>query len=579
MNSEISSTEKLLEHIRGEERSSEPLTTSPASQRSGSPVLFGRHATVGIDLQQTRLMVAVTAGSGSASVLTGLHVFPYPQGVGPGDMEFTRFLQSKLKTVTGGLRTPAFWAVHSGDIRIARLKIPQVNGNQLAETIYWSFQKEFKFKEADTVFDFRVRKNREAKNGQQVVTAYATPEKKIRAAETLLKKSGAPLAGLSSLDFLLENILNTDPSKNNGVTVNLHINEGSSSITLFTNGRLDFTREIKTGLTSILENTLDALPLASSLNDAPQISRTELRSRMFSADPGDNRTDLENGMRPSVQRLARQIERTVQHYASLAGATPEIGTLTLTGTACGIPEFPAMLQDTTGFPVRVIDPLDLPAQPHVQHPPSPEERQTFLGCIAAAFSSRAETVNFLETFQDRDNRKKISRITRGLGITLFIAAGALGALLWRGHHAGLKTEAAIARQQRGDSTARPSLSTSKIDNAITALERQAQNMEESTRKLQALLVIGEMASATMPPVHLLDADMTLSGGSGELVLTGLVTGPRSDFEMILAEYLIRLNQSPLFQGTSIREQRRTTFPGQGDVLRFLIRIQLQNLTG
>ena len=107
------------------------------------------------------------------------------------------------------------------------------------------------------------------------------------------------------------------------------------------------------------------------------------------------------------------------------------------------------------------------------------------------------------------------------------------------------------------------------------------HMAAVSQRYTGLAVVNEVARITPERVKLVSLKVELgAAGSGpakgngrHMIVDGLVLGDRLALDAVLAEYMIDLDSSPLFQKPSIEKRTVETIEGD-EVLRFAVRLTL-----
>jgi len=152
---EISSTEKLLDQIRGENQplqvTPSPSESSPSESKTGLaiPSLSGltsirRPITLGIDIGYTDLKLAkMDQVHGNKAELLDLIHIPFDPDIPRESPRFPEFLRSAVTEFCGSLRNIQPWCVaSSAQVEIRYLNIPRVPKKQVANAVYWTFRKD-----------------------------------------------------------------------------------------------------------------------------------------------------------------------------------------------------------------------------------------------------------------------------------------------------------------------------------------------------------------------------------------------------------------------------------------------------
>ncbi|HQK49237.1 MAG TPA: hypothetical protein PK311_08665, partial [Syntrophales bacterium] len=166
-NREISSTEKLLNVIRGkakaapkEEPSYKPVAPKKkkASPFSSLAPAFQRPVTIGVDIgHQALQLVKVEETAADQWRIVDFRRVPVPPATARGTHEFTGFLKSELAKFCGPGKGLQIWSLMSSSkVDVRFIKIPRVPRKQLENAIYWTAKRELSFEDMDTILDFEI---------------------------------------------------------------------------------------------------------------------------------------------------------------------------------------------------------------------------------------------------------------------------------------------------------------------------------------------------------------------------------------------------------------------------------------
>ena len=261
---EISSTERLLEVIRGNSSASQPgtaghgqINASGVSRRwrpaIKNPFPARKQVAVGIDFGPGEVRLAkVSVGSDRKAQLLDLRSVTCPS---QDSSNFSEFLRDAVLDFVRPSRNYSLWALApSSHEEIRHLRVPKVSKKQIFNAVYWTMKKEVDFDDK-SVFDFDVQGEVWEKGVTKLlIRAYIIPAEEARKIKDIFSNSGLPLSGITLSPFVTQNLFQTGwmPGSNDSVAC-LHIEDDISRIHIFSNGHLILTRTIKTGLNSMAE--------------------------------------------------------------------------------------------------------------------------------------------------------------------------------------------------------------------------------------------------------------------------------------------------------------------------------------
>jgi len=620
---EISSTERLLDLIR-DDGTEEDTTVDPRSQFSISsrlmgmirfPVSFKQSISVGVDLGHDDLkLVKIHRISDQKFEMLEYARVPFESGVAQNNAAFYQFLRPILADFCGSSKKPDIWCtIPSARVETRQLRIPKVTQKQIPNTVYWSFQKIAPFDEKENLFDYELLGEVDDGNATKIdVMAYSALRTEINELKDLFNKAGFPLSGISIVPFAFQSLLRTGRIDSQEMHVaSLYIGRDWSRIDIFSEGNLMLSRGIKAGVKTMfealraeIEGNLFELSIAKSptkdtvriraikkklkheLDQAHQLFFGALHEIAPSALDEGQRLLKENKIfqmiLPALERLVRQVERTLRHF-SLNYDNARVGKIY---TSSGVNPHQRIIDyigEELGIPTETLNPfVDNPN--FVSLTPSPElnsEQSAFVPAMGMALSSNKLTPNFLYTHKDKQKAVTDQWINRGV-----IAVFALLMILCVGVSFWQKRTLAQKEYQKRQSQQRLENISVRVDQSLVL--KLVDDIQSKNREIQligqkyfGLAVVSEVTDLTPDNVRLLSLTAQLSDEPAKkksaknrnVVLSGVVRGDRMILESTLAGYLMELKNSPLFDKPTISKKSFERYQGV-EVLKFTARLNL-----
>lgn len=590
---EISSTEKLLEHIRRgpETPAASPLAPHPPEPRLETPpapslwrrIPLKKPDIVGVDLGYTEVrLVRARPNAAGGREIVDCRCVPFEAGLDRASPLFPRFLRSLLTEFCQGPQAVELWsAVSSAHLDIRYLRIPQVARRQVANAVYWAFRKKNPFDEGQVTFDFELLGPFQEDGATQLeAMGYALPSAEVEDLRALFARSGFPLTGITSYPFLLQNLLRRIwREAKTGHTCALYIGRNWSRIDMFVGANLVLSRGIKTGMSSMLaeiKNHLRAAAPAASgarlveMGADPAAGIPEELEGVSDYVAGDILAALFPGHRPAsvkarrlnlgeadvfqmalpaLERLVRQVERTVGHFAALFGGST-FDRLCVAGQIAASPRVVAYLSEQLGIPLEACDPFQ---GARAQGPEDPFEREAYLPAAGLALSGNRHTPNFIFTYRDEIRRQREVRTSRGimalsaLLVAVFLVVGSVQSRILERRHQE------VVRLQQELNAIVPLVNRDLVLMLAARAKNAARQLQRYGERYQGVALVGELSRLTPPEIRLVDlrAEFPLAAAQGEeaprrrLIIDGVVAGERAQLEPSLAGFMVRLKSSPL----------------------------------
>ncbi len=622
---DISSTEKLLELIRDDSATAHESYGSSTSQfgftrlRSlfSNPISFRKAVGVGVDLGHDDLkMVKIHRISENKYEMLDYSRVPFDPDISRESSEFHQFLKPVLVDFCGRSKNVELWCtISSARVETRLIRIPKVPAKQIPNSVYWTYQKEASFDEKEKIFDFEILGDTDDGGVTKTeVMAYTVPLEEVRVLRELFAKAGFPLTGISIVPYAFQTLLRTrriDTDEKN--VSSLYIGRDWSRIDIFSDGNLMLSRGIKAGVRTMIEALRKGiegsqleLSLVRSADDDTRRIRAVKRKLNLDFEkaqqhffglihdsatmiPGTEEIAAREDsifkmILPALERLVRQVERTLRHYA-LNYENARVGKIYVSSGVRPHQRILDYIGEELGLPTEAINPFASGSNflTMVPWPDSVSEQTSFAPAMGMALSSNSITPNFLHTYKDKEKVIRSHRINRGVFATFFIfIAICVGIMLFQDLQIRNKEAKKEFLQQQLTSF------NLRVDqNLILKLLDQYRSKNQSVTKLSEtyldLAIISEIASATPANIRLFSISADLGELPGEtdkdpnsnktLIIDGIIQGDRLNLESTLAEYLMELKNSPLFDQPEI-SRKSFEFYENREVLHFTAQLKV-----
>ena len=642
-NDTISSTEKLLDLIRGKKSADSAPAPAPVSQhrprktsakpprrpekpsgkpsRSKPPSTSVRRlvpkafsilpkTTIGVSIgYQDVKLVKVGPGPDKSRVLLNYSVVPFPAQLTTEGAQFPLFLKRVLAQFCGDEKEPEIWsAISSAQVEMRYLRIPKVPRKQIANTVYWTFKRDVSFDERENIFDFVLLGDTIEEGVRKTeVMAYTAPRAEVNQLRENFAKSGYPLTGITIVPFLLQNLLRARWVETGVKNVcALYIGRDWSRIDVFSGGNLVLSRGIKAGMRSMVEAIRQQLAEEPSAvpppleevpplegkppeeahlpedDEARRVFFNFIRDSQFVEKPPSGSysdSDILHMILPALERLIRQVERTLEHY-TLKFDSVGIDRIFLSGPINTQPILVDFFNEQLGADLDVFDPMgsESPLSGDISPPETRAEREAFLPAVGMALSSTEQTPNFIFTYKDKERTTKSERLNQSLFAVLLVVMVACGAVFfWLSDEIDKKEATAFALQRELDAFT-PRVNQDLIAKFLERVKKRQQALKKVGARYEAVAVINEVSRLT--PGHIRLLSVTLDSQAPEegqtrhmLRVEGVIFGDRLTFESALAEYLVKLEGSPLLNNFTI-QKRAFAYVGESEVLRFAAQMEV-----
>ena len=608
---DINSTEKLLNVIRGKNEGypgqvgKPKLPLSPKKSAKTTNILMHKglsdkkHFTVGVDIGQEFIGLAKTVKSSDGRpVLTDQKMIQYSHLTSKGSLEFNSLLKSSLVAFCGSIVDCNIWTmIPAGEVNVHYIKVPHVPKKQMENVIFWTAKKEISIDEKDLIFDFELQGEIIDQGiSKYLVMVYTAPKVEIERAITLFSNIGVPLTGITIAPFAIQNIFRSKwMPASEGTFASLFIGNDFSRIDIYSKDNLVMTRGIKTGTSSMMEAIADSV-----LEKTPhlKLEKDETKKILFSLSPDSEKlsnTDAGYDLReeeilemifPVWERLARQIERTLEYYTSSIGYE-KVEKLYISSVMNVYDPLLIYISDQLGIKNEFFDPFKKQTASSVHESLSLSEKVSLVPVLGLSFSDNIRTPNVIFTYREKNKEIRIKRINRGIFVSF--AASLIICIIALGYQAAEINILGKKRVKLEKELAlfNPLLSTDKISKMADEVKAKKQISRQYVQRYLGVATIGEFAALTNENIRLINIkintggiglakinpDKTAKEISDDIIVEGVIFGERDVLDSSLAQYVMKLENSPMLRQISVQKSGIITFK-KSEVLHFTLSAKL-----
>jgi hypothetical protein len=291
---------------------------------------------------------------------------------------------------------------------------------------------------------------------------------------------------------------------------------------------------------------------------------------------------------PALERLVKQVERTLRHFA-MQYENARVGKIYISSGVDPHQRILAYIGEELGIATETLDPF-------AENPnffslvPSPEtasERSSYVPAMGMALSRNELTPNFLYTYKDKQKVVSSQRINRGVFAGFFLLmALCVWVAFWQDRQINAREFNLQQLQQQLDEFS-VRVDQNLIVNLVDDTQANFQKITEIGEKYFPVAVISELTDLTPVNVRLLSISTQVNTQvekekapakgeakeKGTLILDGIVQGDRLNLESALAGYLMELRNSPIFDQPTISKKSFERFENK-EGLRFTARLKL-----
>ena len=238
---------------------------------------------------------------------------------------------------------PVVASVGGAGTILRRVSLPKMTPQELRSAFLFEAERYIPFKMEEVFFDFSILA--EQPGGQMDVLLAAARKELVNDLLGLLSSCEVtPLAVDLEMVALTDAWEGTSSPPGKGVTALIHIGSRGTVLDFLRDSHLEFAREINVGGSSFTQAVASALHL-----DLPEAERLKCQPEVRAA-------EVRAAMQPAWEEWLNQCRISFDFYEHQFGQ--RVDRLVLSGGAARMPGFREWVQEASGFPAMVWDPMD-----------------------------------------------------------------------------------------------------------------------------------------------------------------------------------------------------------------------------
>ncbi|MGE4291157.1 MAG: pilus assembly protein PilM [Desulfovibrio sp.] len=593
-----------LPSARTGKKKAKPKPKSETGRKPGLGFRMARNTVLGLDISQDHITVVKMSAS-EPRKLIDIQTAALDQGKGIDDPSFTERLRQVLGRICSG--SCSLWVLYrAADVDIGTIQVPRLSGAKLSNAVYWQLQKERKFSDEEFILDYRVQ--RQFKEGEvpktEVLTCLAR-RKDVERIQRILATARYKLTGITVIPSAFQNIYRTGWAQSgDGLTASLHVGATFSCITIYDGADIRFSRTIKFGLDSMAEELAESynqhqIPGASVALDSGRMDTATGRQVLLAkflgcplarSSPGAELSEkaVFDSVRDSLERVARQAERTLGYYAQNYQQRCE--RLHLSGRIFGSKLVADYITGELSLEMSVFDPLGRIDLSRLTSFNSLSERMAMTEAVATALSDPEQTLNLFYNYAARQRDVTRNKVGNAASILVLLLAVAMAGLFIWGKER-VKALDAEAQTLRDKLVRTEQVDENTLIRTVAEVAARQSRLREISRRYEGLAVLAELERLTPEKVKLLSVSMELAKPEELepqaspkkkadtvpvrlMVLDAIILGDKANFDTDLTRYLIGLKSSDLFGDVVVRESAVQEFTPEGEVYHVILHLQL-----
>lgn len=253
-------------------------------------------------------------------------------------------------------------SINDAQTCFSQFVLPKIPKKELAGTLKWKMKDDMPYPAEEAVLDYRLFEPVEkAKKGHHPVLAAALPRSVIDRFYQLLPAGQSEFFSFGFVPFSISSLRNTFALAEQQLVVVVDIGHSITEIAFYAGTRLSFLRKIAVGSLALTQSLTQPLlsergSVALTLEEAELAKREEILLDASSQKLVAGKIEASKLfalIRPELEKLTREIERSLDYYAQEHGSTAT--RVFLTGGGSRLNGLNKFLEQTLEMPVSAVD--------------------------------------------------------------------------------------------------------------------------------------------------------------------------------------------------------------------------------
>jgi hypothetical protein len=297
-------------------------------------------------------------------------------------------------------------------------------------------------------------------------------------------------------------------------------------------------------------------------------------------------------IRPALERLTRQVERTFEHHASTM-PSDRIARIFVSGAMNIYQPIIDYVGAQLGITSAVLDPMRNDESGFCADEGDincVSERVALGPALGLALSSNERTPNLMFTYKDKERETSIKRINQAV-FAGFIAVVLIcsGVFTYQNHVINQKKSVLVGLETQ---LARlgPPVDRNQLLKLVATINQRRELSKIYADRYLSMVLISELATLTPANIRFIDLKINLAPAAGdaaksspkeapkarveEVIAEGLILGERRMFETSLAGYTMAMEASPIFRQVTIQKSNVEPYL-KGEALHFILNMKVE----
>jgi hypothetical protein len=297
-------------------------------------------------------------------------------------------------------------------------------------------------------------------------------------------------------------------------------------------------------------------------------------------------------IQPALERLARQVTTTFEHYAATMPGN-RIVRVYVSGAMNVYQPIVDYVGAQLGIASAVLDPLsgkESAAFLDEEDANCISERMAFGPAMGLALSDNRHTPNLMFTYKDKEREASVIRINQAVFAAFIISVLICAGIFIFQNHAIAQKKEIIAGIEMQIAHLGPPVDRNQLMEMAARITQRRQLSRGYAERYLGMVLISELAALTPANIRFTDLKINLgpvqTGDASkqtrdapkarveEVTVEGLILGERQLFETSLASYTMVLEASPLFRQVTIQKNTVETYI-KGEALHFILILKVE----
>ncbi|MEL6339684.1 MAG: type IV pilus assembly protein PilM [Myxococcota bacterium] len=269
-------------------------------------------------------------------------------------------------------------SVSGHSVIIKKIPLPQMDREELEESIQWEAEQFIPFDIADVNIDVQIVNEQSQQQGQMDVVLVAAKKDLVNEYTSVIAEAGLEPTVCDVDPFAIENMFDANyEGPMDGTIALVNVGASKTNINIISGGVSSFTRDLTIGGNAVTEEIQKQMHVSFEEAEALKLGGKASAEPMQTEPDAVLPMEVDRSITNIAENITSEIQRSIDFY-SATSADPSPSQIYLSGGTAQLRALKVALENRMGVPIAIADPFR-----NIQVPPGDREYLNSVGPAAA----------------------------------------------------------------------------------------------------------------------------------------------------------------------------------------------------